>query len=196
MKPFPLQWPEGLPRTANPTRSRFNTTLASALKNVQKSLEMFGADSGKRVTDIVLSSNVGGGLVPAPVKDKGVAAWFTWEDEPRCIAVDRYDKVEDNLQAIHHVLEARRTELRHGGLNIARQTFRGFTALPKPAGSKEWWEVLGLEGPNATKGDIDEAYRRLAAKAHPDKPGGSHDKMAKLNAAKGAGLLALADQRT
>lgn len=194
MKAYPLQWPEGLPRTANPVRSQFRTTLSGALNNVQKSLQMFGSDSGKKVTDIVLSSNVGGGLMPAPVKDKGVAAWFVWEDEPRCIAVDRYDKVEDNLQAIHHVLEARRTELRHGGLNIARQTFRGFTALPAPANKKPYWKVLGLDGPAKSASEVEAAYRSAARKAHPDQ-GGSHEKMATLNSARDEAIRLLQDQR-
>ena len=126
------------------------------------SLELFAKDSGNA--------------------DTGVAAWFTWDGEQRCIAVDRYPKPEDNLQAIHHIIEARRTEMRHGGLHIVRQTFKGFTALPAPPGQRGWREVLGLKGPvNAAQ--IDAAYRERAASAHPDK-GGSTEAMAELNRAR------------
>jgi hypothetical protein len=52
--------------------------------------------------------------------DPGVAVWFTWDGLGVCIAVDRYQTVEANLQAIHHIIEARRTELRHGTLALVR----------------------------------------------------------------------------
>ena len=51
-----------------------------------------------------------------------------------CIPVDRYNSVEANLQAIHHIIEARRVELRHGTLALVRASFTGFKALPAPAG--------------------------------------------------------------
>lgn len=180
---FPLTWPDGMPRTERQERSQFRTSLHSALENVRKSLIAFGNDSGKPVKEVVLSSNVGGlsfdGKGP---KDPGVAAWFTWDGSQRCIAVDRYPKPEDNLQAIHHILEARRTEMRHGGLHIVRQTFRGFTALPAPPDRKPWREVLGLTGP-VTRAQVDAAYREKAQAAHPDR-GGTVDAMAALNHAR------------
>jgi hypothetical protein len=189
--PYPLSWPEALPRTEHKATSRFNSSLSAALKNVRKSLELFAVDSGKAVTDIVLSSNVGG-LDPGQPRDSGVAAWFTWDGQQRCIAVDRYPKVEDNLQAIHHVLEARRTEMRHGGLHIVRQTFKGFTALPAPPGRKTWREALGFKpDQRVTLSDVNDAYRHLSHHAHPDK-GGTADKMAELNAARAEAKAALA----
>lgn len=186
---FPLQWPDGLPRTERRVSSQFRTSLSGALKNVRESLRLFATDSGKQVTDIVLSSNVGG-LDPGQPSDPGVAAWFAWDGQQRCIAVDRYPKVEDNLQAIHHIIKARRTEMRHGGLHIVRQTFKGFTALPAPPGRKNWREVLKLTAANVTPKDVDEAYRRQAASAHPD-TGGDHDKMAELNRARAEAKAAL-----
>ena len=177
---FPLHWPDAVPRTERKVSSQFRTSLSAALKNVTGALAAFGRDSGKAVSDIVLSSNVGGLAVGQP-KDTGVAAWFMWDGEQRCIAVDRYPKPEDNLQAIFHILEARRTEMRHGGLHIVRQTFRGFTALPAP---DHWTTVLGLSS-SASKAQVTEAYRRLARAAHPDQ-GGSEAEMARLNQARAA----------
>jgi len=189
--PFPLQWPEGLARTKNKADSRFKATLPQALKSVEDSLRRFAADSGQRVQNVVITSNVTLG-VNTPV-DTGVAVWFTWDDEQRVIAVDRYPAVAHNVQAIHHIIEARRTELRHGGLNVVRQTFKGFTALPAPANKRNWWEVLGLPGQTCdghpwAKRDIDGHYRAAAGRVHPDKPGGSHDKMAELNKARDEAL--------
>ena len=188
---FPLQWPDGLPRTERKAASQFRTSLSAALKNVKTSLELFAKDSGKAVTEIVLSSNAGGLDLNQP-SDTGVAAWFAWDGQQRCIAVDRYPKVEDNLQAIHHILEARRTEMRHGGLHIVRQTFKGFTALPAPPGRKSWREVLGFRPDERLAGSatIDARYRELAAKAHPDK-GGSTEQMAELNRARAEAKAAI-----
>jgi hypothetical protein len=179
---YPLAWPDGLPRTERKVTSQFRTTLNAALNNVRKSLEAFGRDSGKAVSALSISSNVTLGNDRPP--DTGVAVWFEWDGQQRCIAVDRYPKPEDNLQAIHHVLEARRTEMRHGGLHVVRQTFKGFTALPAPEGKRSWREVLGFS-PTAHPdvAGVDIAYRAKAAALHPDK-GGSHEKMAELNAAR------------
>jgi hypothetical protein len=188
---YPLQWPDGLPRTERKASSQFRSSLSAALKNVKSSLELFAKDSGKQVTEIVLSSNVGGLDVGQPA-DTGVAAWFEWDGQQRCIAVDRYPKVEDNLQAIHHIIEARRTEMRHGGLHIVRQTFKGFTALPAPDGRKSWREVLRFRaGEMPTVQDIDRRYRELAPAAHPD-AGGSQDAMADLNRARAEAKAAVA----
>ncbi|SCM79806.1 Heat shock protein DnaJ domain-containing protein [uncultured Pleomorphomonas sp.] len=178
---YPLSWPEGFPRSQRRETGNFRTTLAVALKNVQDSLRLFGRDSGKSVQDVILSSNVTLG-VGSP-SDPGVAAWFMWDGEQRCIPVDRYSTPAANLQAIHHVLEARRVELRHGTLALVRATFRGFTAaLPAP-GRKPWHQVLGVR-PSATKVEVDGAYKRLARERHPDVAGGSDALMAELNAAR------------
>lgn len=186
---YPLTWPDGLPRSERKATSQFKTTLSVALNNVQSALNAFGRDSSKPVSNIVLSSNVTlGSAMPA---DTGVAAWFTWEGSQRCIAVDRYPKVQDNLQAIYHILEARRTEMRHGGLNIVRQTFKGFVALPAPEGSKGWREVLGFGVSEPVKlAEAEQAYRVKASLAHPDK-GGTTEAMAALNRARAEAKAAL-----
>lgn len=181
---YPLQWPDHIPRSAKRETGQFKTTLAGALDNVERSLQLFGKDSGKPVSGIVLSSNISLGVnKPA---DPGVAAWFTWEDVQICIPVDRYATPAANLQAIHHVLEARRTEMRHGTLALVRASLRGFQALPAP-GSIPWWQVLQVKQ-EATAEQINAAYSRLAKLRHPDRPGGSHDMMADLNRARDAAL--------
>lgn len=183
--PYPLNWPIGFPRSKSPKSSQFKTSLAGALKNVQDSLRLFGNDSGKPVANVVISSNVSLG-VQRPA-DPGVAVWFVWEGEQRCFAVDIYAKPEENLQAIHHVLEARRTEMRHAGVFMAKAAMAGFAAaLPAP-GAKPWWEVLDLPQ-SADANAIRARYRALAAQRHPDRPGGSEIMMAELNAARDAAL--------
>lgn len=181
---FPLVWPHAFPRSKVRERGAFKSTLAGALDNVQSSLRLFGKDSNKKLEGLVISSNVTLG-VQRP-EDAGVSVWFTWDGLGVCIAVDRYLTVEANLQAIHHIIEARRVELRHGTLALVRATFQGFLALPAPKGS-HWTEVLSLPK-DARREDVKAAYRRLASAAHPDKPGGSHERMAELNAAQDKAL--------
>lgn len=185
--PYPLHWPDGVPRSARRSSSKFRTTLAGAVDNVTTSLRRFGADSGRAVSGVVATSNVLGLLGGVTGRDPGVAVWFVWDGEQRCFAVDIYDTVAANLQAIHHVIEARRTEMRHGGLSVVRQTFRGFTAA-LPAPGRPWWVVLGVDS-TASADAIDAAYRRLAREHHPDR-GGSGALMAELNAARDDALRA------
>jgi hypothetical protein len=188
---YPISWPRGVPRTepGRHANSQFKTALSAALKNVENSLRRFGDATGKRVSDIVISSNFAlGQQSPA---DPGVAVWFVWDGAERCIAVDRYPKLEHNLQAIHHVLEARVVEARHGGLRIVQQTFTGFIALPAPTefGGKTCWQVLGVQ-PQAPRETIEAAYRELAKKLHPDK-GKDQADMATLNVARDQALEAI-----
>lgn len=182
---YPLHWPDTIPRAGRREAGNFKTSLAGALKNVQDSLRKFGTDSGKPLANVVLSSNCSLG-VEKP-QDPGVAAWFTWDGEQFCIPVDRYQTPAANLQAIHHILEARRVELRHGTLALVRATFSGFRALPAPAGTaKRTWRAVmnfGEEHPPLTMPQVKERYRQLASARHPDKNGGSHERMTELNAA-------------
>jgi hypothetical protein len=164
---YPLTWPPTFPRSKAPERGQFKTTQSAALGNVQGSLQRFAKDSDKALSGLVISSNVTLG-VQRP-EDQGVAVWFTWDGMQVCIAVDRYASVESNLQAIHHIIEARRTELRHGTLALVRATFTGFLALPAPTGS-HWSDVLGVSKRASTE-EIDAAYKRKRSAAHPDKGG-------------------------
>lgn len=182
---YPLAWPEGFPRAKTRTTSKFQTSLEGALKNVNKSIAAFGQDSGKRAEGIVISSNCS--LGNARPTDPGVAVWFVWDGIQVCIPVDRYQKVEDNLQAIHHILEARRTELRHGGLAIVRATFTGFAALPNPA-NRPWRDVLGSDITSRTQ--LEAVYKRLRSESHPDK-GGSADRFHDVQRAYDAALKEL-----
>jgi hypothetical protein len=192
MTPYPLAWPENIPRWKSSRQpGAFKTTLHGAMTNVSDSLRRFGADSGKPVADLVISSNVT--LGANNPSDPGVAIWFKWDGLSVCIPVDRYSKVEANLQAIHHIIGARRTELRHGTLALVRATFTGFAALPSPSGKKGWRDVLGFHpSTRIDKGDVDARYRELAAERHPDKPNGSNEAMAALNAARSEALKEIA----
>jgi hypothetical protein len=178
---FPLTWPPTFPRAKQRESGRFKASLSSSLKNVQESLRLFAADSGKKLENLTISSNVT--LGAHKPTDPGVAVWFVWDGLQVCIAVDRYSSIEGNLQAIHHIVEARRVELRHGTLALVRATFQGFKALPTPAG-KGWREVLmvNVEREPHDFELVRGLNRKLASANHPDK-GGSAERMAEINRA-------------
>ena len=183
---FPLTWPQQFPRACRPRESgSFKTTLHRALENVQDSLRLFASDSRKKLDGLIISSNVTLG-VNNP-SDPGVSVWFTWDGLSVCIAVDRYSRVEANLQAIHHIIEARRVELRHGTLALVRATFTGFAALPAPA-SEHWAAVLGfepgtiMESGRVGLAKVEEVYKRLRSQHHPDR-GGDPDQFNRIQRA-------------
>lgn len=177
---FPLAWPNNIPRSKAREKGQFRTTLPGALSNVTTSINAFGRDSNKAIGNLILSSNVTlGNNKPS---DPGVAVWFVWDGMQVCIPVDRYSSVEANLQAIHHIIEARRTELRHGTLALVRATFTGFLALP-PAGDRNrpWRVVFGWDdGETATTAAIEKRFRELSKTRHPDTELGSNEAFAEL----------------
>lgn len=201
---YPLQWPTGWKRTEVGFRreARFgrarqrhgdrwtasrDLTITEAVERVLGELQRMGVDK----QDVVISTNVPTRLDGLPRSgarqpdDPGAAVYWRdgWTSAPRVMAIDQYDRVEDNLAAVAATLDAMRAIERHGGAAILERAFTGFTALPAPDAPREWWEVLGLDRGACTREDVKAAYRRLASQHHPDKPGGSHKAMADLNVA-------------
>lgn len=176
---FPLSWPPGWPRTANRESSRFKTTLAAALKELQSEVRLLG---GKQ---LVLSSNVTlGSERPA---DPGVVAYFLYEKTQVAVPCDRWRTVSENVKAISLTINAMRGMERWGAKHMIKAMFQGFVALPPP-GKKPWQQVLGLPlGMRHSANDINVMHRRLAERHHPDR-GGSAERMAEINAARDEGL--------
>lgn len=174
---YPLSWPEGWPRTPQYSRRAgpYRTELPGALKNLKRELHLLCGDIPAKT--LVLSSNVTlGSDKPA---DPGVVAYFTWDKEQIAIPCDRWATVAQNVQAIALTIEAMRAIERHGAKHMVKAMFRGFAALPAP----EDWRAALFVSPGATLDQAEAAYRALARDAHPDRPGGSNDKMARLNRA-------------
>jgi curved DNA-binding protein CbpA len=67
------------------------------------------------------------------------------------------------------------------------QAFAGYAALPA---APLWFEILHI-APTATLDQVEDAFRTLAKTSHPDTPGGSHDAMSRLTAARAAARKAL-----
>lgn len=193
---YPLQWPSGWQRTNAAQRKRASfrsgksgwngdryqsaneVTIAEGTRRVLHEIRAFTRSGQRWVINpdsVVISSNLelrndglprSGQRAPA---DPGVAVYWTHSGgETRCMAIDRYDRVADNLAAIAATLEAMRAIERHGGAQILDRAFTGFTAI-EHSGS-HWAEVLGVPV-TASRAEIDTAYRRLRSIHHPDKGG-------------------------
>lgn len=203
---YPLSWPSNWKRTGESyrTAARFGKaggrsgerwiparalTVQEALSRVLTELERMGIERD----DIVISTNVPTRMDGMPrsgaadPRDPGVAVY--WEERAgarRVMAVDRYDRVADNLAAVAATLDAMRSIERHGGAMVLQRAFTGFTALPAPDAKPTWWDILQCSR-DASADVVRAQYRRLASDHHPDR-GGDPARMAELNAARDEAL--------
>jgi hypothetical protein len=199
---YPLAWPAGWRRATSRTTAKFKgqtskslgegnwqhskpLTIEQAMQRMRGELRRFGVSDW----DVIISTNLrlrqdgfpmSGQAQPV---DPGVAVYWKDGKQQRCIATDRYTKVQDNIAAIAATLEAMRAIERHGGAEILNRAFTGFNALPAP---EQPFQVLGV-GAHASREEIERAFRLLASKHHPDR-GGDAGLMTRINAARDAML--------
>ena len=150
-------------------KQRSEVTIAEAVSRIRAELGRMGIDDD----DLVISTNLQLRLDGFPRSnqrepdDAGVAVYWTdrfdTSQPPRCMAIDRYDRIADNLAAVAATLDAMRAIERHGGAEILDRAFTGFTALPAPGGM-DWREILDEADPEGS-------YRRLRGQHHPDRGG-------------------------
>lgn len=193
---YPLHWPSGWPRAKRRQRATFGTTgrsscgnkqaltVADARERLSKELDLLGARYVTLSSNLELTLRGDPRSGQAEPSDSGAAVYFQLGGKSIALACDKWDRVADNVAAIAKHIDAMRG-MERWGVGTAAQAFAGYEALPAP---DPWWMTLGLTGPNVTRSDIAIAYRKASQAAHPDRPGGSHDKMAAVNAARDAGL--------
>jgi hypothetical protein len=214
---YPLDWPVGWRRTQEGVRKtgRFSkgerkyssdgqrswsshrpVTVSDSVGRILESLEKMGASRD----DVVISSNVRtrlDGLPRANEKepdDPGAAVYWRkdYKAAMRCMAIDIYENVADNLAAIAATLEAMRAIERHGGAEILERTFTGFAALPEKA-SEPWRDVLGITEQKVSPSQVDTMAKNLMKRYHPD-VGGDRNKFEAVVAARKQALEELATQ--
>lgn len=189
---YPLHWPAGWKRTASNDRKRANfnsrkdtgasyrmkrsLTVSEGIQRVLDALRKMGVPSW----NVIISTNM-------PVRQDGLpysgrkdpddpGATVYWRDPfgPRdaphkCMPVDQYDRLADNLAAIAATLEYMRGIERHGGAEVLDRAFQGFAALPEYV-SRGWHNVLGVAA-DAPREEVERAYKILRGKHHPDRGG-------------------------
>lgn len=197
---YPLAWPVGWPRAKYRERARFGAvgtrksltgestwkvrralTMAEGRDRLLEELDRLGAHQP------VISTNVrtradgnlrGDAANPA---DPGAAVYFRFKGEPRVLAVDRWDRLADNLAALAAHIEAIRAIERYGVGSLA-QAFAGYRALAAVGERQQWWQVMGFPARPKSWGEAKKKYEELMWKHHPDR-GGNPNQAAEINAA-------------
>lgn len=217
---FPLKWPDGWPRMSAHGRKRAkfsrqerqyraqteyqpssswtekkDLSISDGTKRIMGELSTMGVREGEWVISTNLELRNDG--LPrsgqrAP-EDPGVAVYWTRKGKQQVMAIDIYDRVQDNMAAIAASLNALRAIERHGGAQILERAFAGFAALPPPEHFDPWAE-LGMpmaHGPY-TKDQVEARYRALARIHHPDVPGGNKEKFQRITRAREEALRRVA----
>jgi hypothetical protein len=208
---YPLCWPANWKRTTTRTRAQFGRvktgydqtnsvrvnqgkgrlSMQDAIQRIAYELERFGVPE----ENVIISTNVPLNLSGVPRGDRGepsdpgVAVYWKLKGKAQCMAIDRYDRVADNLAAVAATMEALRAIERHGGGSILERAFIGFAQLPAST-AVPWREVFGFGLSTPTVEMVEKKYRALSQIQHPDK-GGTHEGQSALNAARVAALAEL-----
>lgn len=188
---YPLHWPDGWRRARlqDRVRANFNSrqdtgasyrtkrklTINEGTTRVLDALRKMGIGD----YNVIVSTNMpvrGDGLPYSnrrEPEDCGAAVY--WRESNRqayqCIAIDKYDRLADNLAAIAGTLDSLRAIERWGGASILERATAGLKELPSSAsGALAWWVVLQVDH-NARPDDVRAAYQRARKEAHPDHGG-------------------------
>lgn len=203
---YPLCWPLHWKRAKSRKRAAFHriahgqtvqgnqtfrTKEKKTLSVADATGRLLGALSRMGVPDynVIVSTNIQVRLDGLPYSnqrepsDPGVAVYWKQKGAEKCMAIDIYDRVADNLAAVALTLDYMRGIERHGGAEILERVFLGFQALPPPmTGGRPWRDVLGVDvGCSLNAAEV--SYRIRAKELHPDNQGGDQNKMAELNEA-------------
>jgi hypothetical protein len=194
---YPLQWPDGWPRTPEhhiqdgrsrfargrdrKTYNRIYWTFSEARDRLTKELEQLGAKQ------IVVSSNfklnryqvASASETGKRPDDQGIAVYFLLNGEQLAMARDAFSRAEENMRSLTLAVEAMRQLDRHGGSTMMRRAFQGFAALAPP---KTCWQILGFKNPEKNVANIQQRFRERAMETHPDKGGEAIDMAALVKA--------------
>lgn len=213
MQRYPLCWPDGWKRAPSRARAQFGKqrTIFNATTgrqdyagkgqlSVAQALERLGATLDRMdVRDALISTNVELRFDGAPRSDRrepadpGVAVYWQKNRKKQCMAIDRYDRVADNIAAIAATLEAFREVKRHGGGEILERSFQGFAQLPAAiVTERPWREIfnfpLNFPAPEASSRAavdfMETRFRELARVLHPDISKDDGERMRELNRAR------------
>ena len=200
---YPLVWPVGWPRNKVRQRARFSSdggsksvTISDGLRRLEGELKRLGVPDW----NVIVSSNLVLGQRDMPLanqaepSDPGVAVYFKLRGKDRVLACDRWYRTAENLAAIAAHIDAIRRVDRYG-VGTLDQAFAGYAPLPPPgADNRPSWRAIFEIAANATvtRADIDQRFKTLAMRLHPDR-GGTQEGMAQLNEARDQALREVAN---
>lgn len=192
---YPLKWPLAKPRTPENERlygrfgyksrqswgmSNSDLTIAMAYSRVQEELGMFTRRGHPDRIDwdaTVVSTNLKLRMDGAPRSDQrkpedpGAVLYYDLDGDQQVIAVDRYNKVEQNLAAIASILQCLRTMERHDAsvMKMAMVGIRGELPSPETVGTPHWTQLFNVPA-TADYKQVKMAYKQTRGKYHPDRP--------------------------
>lgn len=205
---YPLSWPAGQKRTTQRIVAAFNhpvqvqgapfrrlekLSVWDSIQRLKKEMRALKVPDGSCIVSTNIPTRLDG--VPrsdrGEPKDPGVAVYWISKDKKKlCMAIDRYNRVADNIAAVAATLEALRAVERHGGGAILDRAFAGFAQLPASIVTQRPWREVFNVGPDdhLNVDAVNTRFIALARKLHPDQCGGDHGPMQELNAARADAL--------
>lgn len=183
---YPLKWPEGWQRKGARRAGAFKVTFEKTVAELGYEIDRLGGRYP------VITSNLETRTDGQPRRDrgepadKGVSVYFDVAGKQRVFACETFTSVKDNVRAIGLTIAALRSIERYGASDMMDRALAAFAALPPPL---DWRKVLRMEtwekdeGRKPTMADVEDAWRYLSKRAHPD-AGGSVDRMKQLNEAR------------
>jgi hypothetical protein len=149
---------------------------------LQSELDRLGAEHPVLSTNIALRVDGRPRSDRSEPGDPGAAVYFTLNRRRTVLACDRWTRAADNIAATAAHSGALRG-IERWGVGTIEQAFRGYLALDDLRAGVPWRRVFGIDADApVTRAAIEERFRELAIRHHPDR-GGSHEQMAELTAA-------------
>lgn len=192
---YPLQWPDGWPRTPYGRRrdSAYLVSETKARDELLRSVRLLGGRA------VVLSTNIKLRLDGLPYanqaipEDPGVAVYWTRAGKQEVMACDLWRRPWENMRAIGLAIEGLRAMERAGATQILERAFNAFR-LPETAGASSWRVTLGF-GPDwsPSADDVRRVAREMSARLHPDRPDGDEEGFKRVQQALAAALQELAN---
>ena len=134
----PLCWPADWKRTKSPESARFGkgnnpVSISKATTIIFYELSMIEIPKNRVIisTDLKLRLDGMPYFSQKEPDETGAAVWWKAAGVQQVIAMDKYDRIADNLWAIGKTIEAMRYIKRWGSSEIIQRTITGFVALPR-----------------------------------------------------------------
>lgn len=192
IRPYPLFWPSGWPRTPNRFPARLRVSFRVVREALLETLYRLDADDPLISCNLPLDHLTFSSVRLERPDDPGVAVYFHLLGGHWVMPCDQWDSVRANIQGINQTLLAMET-LAHAGVNDAlyralqgfavhlepRSTPRPPVAVPPASPEKPlkastdpqaWLRLLGLK-PDFSREQLEEAYWYLRHAYHPDRGG-------------------------
>lgn len=194
---YPLHWPPQKPRTPEAERRygqfgyknaqgiggsysrKEDITVYKATRRILNELGNFDRPGNRNRVDveaIVISTNLelrkSDGRPRSDRRapeDPGAVLYYELDGDPQVIAVDCYNKVEQNMAAIAAILECLRTMERHDStvMKMAMAGIRGELPAPDQVSLPHWTTLFNVPV-TADYDQVKKAFKSIRGKYHPD----------------------------